>query len=110
MSEQAPEKALAAVKAEGKRQADGSVIVPLVTDEGTVDITVPPPALWYEGAVDALQAGQITKWVELAVEDPLSIAAWRSVRKRYRDLDAFLTAWVGASGEDPGESQGSSAS
>jgi hypothetical protein len=103
----------AAVKAEAKavRREDGSTVVPLVTDDGTVlDIIVPAPAEWYEGAVEALTAGRISEWVKLAVEDSDSRIRWDSVRKRYRQLDAFLTAWTKATGESPGESPGSSAS
>ena len=118
MTEQAPEapeqedKALAAVKAEaiGKRLEDGSTLVPLVTDAGTVEIHVLAPALWFEGAVEHLTAGRISEWVKLAVDDPESIVRWNSLKKRYRDLDAFLTAWTNATGESPGESEGSSAS
>jgi hypothetical protein len=66
------EKALATVKAEakGKRLEDGSTLVPLVTDDGQVlDILMPPPADWFEGAVEALSAGRVSEWVRLAVED-----------------------------------------
>lgn len=107
------EKALSAVKAEakGKRLEDGSTVVPLVTDDGTVlDILMPPPSDWFEGAVEALSAGKVSEWVRLAVEDEESLQRWASVRKRYRQLDAFLTAWTEATGESPGESQGSSGS
>lgn len=100
------------VKAEavGKRLEDGSTVVPLTTDEGTVDILVPPPAMWWEGAVEHLTAGRINEWVQLAVDDQESKDLWNSRRKRYRDLDGFLSAWSGATGETPGESSGSSAS
>ena len=112
MTEKAPEQDVAAIKAEavGKRQTDGSTIVPLITDGGSADIVVPPPSMWYEGAVEALTAGRISEWVKLAVEDQESIDRWNGLRKRYRDLDAFLTAWTKATGESPGESSGSSAS
>jgi hypothetical protein len=111
---EAPEKkaeaAVEAAKAEalGRRQEDGSVVVPLVTDEGTVEVTLAHPTLWYEGAVQHLTAGRITEWVRLAVADEESRVRYDSVRKRYRDLDNFLTAWSQATGETPGESQGSS--
>lgn len=104
--------ALTALKAEATaaRQPDGSVRVPLVTDEATVEIHVAAPPEWFEGAVDALQAGRISEWIKLAVADRESLDLWNSVRKRYRDLDAFITAWSKATGESPGESQGSSTS
>lgn len=119
MSDAAPEapeqedsKALEAVKAEALavRHEDGSTTVPLITDGGTVDITIPPPTMWFEGAVEALTRGQISAWVKLAVDDPEAIVAWDSLRKRYRDLDGFLERWSKATGESPGESSGSSAS
>jgi hypothetical protein len=105
----APEKAVEALKAEavGVRHADGSSTVPLVTDSETVEILVPPVTEWYEGAVEHLRAGRITEWIKLAVE-PDELLKWNSVRKRYRHLDAFLAAWTGATGEDAGESTGSS--
>jgi hypothetical protein len=111
MADKAPEKALTQVQAEakGRRLEDGSVVVPLITDDGSHEITVPPASLWYEGAVERLRAGQVSEWAKLALEgDALDL--WNSVRKRYRDLDAFIAAWGRTSGEDPGESQGSSTS
>jgi hypothetical protein len=39
--------------------------------------------------VEALRAGQVSEWAKLALErDALDL--WNSVRKRYRDLDAFI--------------------
>lgn len=112
---QAPDKkakATEAVKAEavGQRRDDGTIVVPLVVDGKVLDIVVPPPTEWFEGAVEALSAGRISDWVKLAVDDPDSLVRWDSVRKRYRHLDAFLTAWTKATGEAPGESSGSSTS
>lgn len=103
--------ALAAVKAEATahKLADGSVVVPLVTDDGTVEIAVPPAPLWYEGAVEHLVAGRVGRWMELSLEGD-ELVKWRSVRKRYRDLEGFVQRWSKATGETPGESQGSSAS
>jgi hypothetical protein len=112
MTDKAPEqKALDVLQAEakGRRLEDGSTIVPLITDGGSHEITVPPPSLWYEGAVEALRDGQVSAWAKLALERD-SLDLWNSLRKRYRDLDAFIGAWTRATGEDPGESQGSSAS
>jgi hypothetical protein len=104
--------AVEAVKAEAlaRKLEDGSTVVPLVTDEGTADIAVAPPARWYEGAVEHLTAGRISEWVKLAAADEESLVRWQGFRKRYCDLDAFLARWVAATGETPGESKGSSSS
>ncbi|MCW2898493.1 MAG: hypothetical protein JWO67_758 [Streptosporangiaceae bacterium] len=102
--------ALAAIKAEVAAEPAG-VTVPLVTDDGTVDILVPPPSMWFEGAVEALTQGRVSEWIRLAVEDPAMIAAWDSVpRKRYRDLNAFLEEWTRLSGESQGKSPASTPS
>jgi hypothetical protein len=101
--------AIKAVEAEADAAPEG-VLVPLTTDEGTVEILIPPPSMWFEGAVDHLTAGRISEWVKLAVEDRESLDLWNSRRKRYRDLDAFLTAWSEAAGESPGKSQASAPS
>ena len=94
---------LRALEAEAKADPEG-VVVPLVTDEGSVDILIPPPAMWFEGAVEALVQGRVSDWVRLAVDDPDVIAAWDARRKRYRDLENFLDEWSKRSGEDPGKS------
>jgi hypothetical protein len=97
---------LKAIEADAKADPEG-VVVPLVTDEGTVDILVPSPALWFEGAVEALTQGRVSDWIRLAVEDPKVLTAWDSKRKRYRDLSAFVKEWTRLSGEDPGKSPAS---
>lgn len=111
-AEKGSAEALAAVKAEAtaRKLEDGSVVVPLVTERGSVDITVPPPLMWFDGAVEALERERITSWIRLAVEDPEMLARWDSLRKRYRDLADFVNRWAAATGESPGESQGSSGS
>ena len=99
---------LKAVEAEAKSDPAG-VLVPLVTDEGTVDILVPPPGEWFEGAVEALTSGRIADWVGLALEGD-ELGKWRSTRKRYREINAFFEEWTRLSGEDPGKSPASRAS
>ena len=95
--------ALKAVEADAKAAPEG-VVVPLTTDSGTIDILVPPPPMWFEGAAEALVQGRVSDWIHLAVEDEATLTAWDSVRKRYRDLEAFIDAWSKATGEDPGKS------
>ena len=98
---------LKALEAEAAAPEEG-VVVPLVTDDGEVDILVPPAAMWFEGAVDALTQGRVSDWLRLAVDDPKMLAAWDSLpRKRYRDLNAFLERWTELSGESPGKSPAS---
>ena len=100
---------LKAVEADAKADGEG-VVVPLVTDAGSVDILVPPPHLWFEGAVEALTQGRISEWVHLAVEDPDTLAAWDGTRKRYRDLSNFVEEWSRLTGEEPGKSPASGGS
>lgn len=95
---------LHALEAEATADPEG-VVVPLVTDEGSVDILIPPPAMWFEGAVEALVQGRVSDWVHLAVDDPDALAAWDARRKRYGQLEAFLDEWSKRSGENPGKSQ-----
>lgn len=98
---------LKAVEAEADAPAEG-VLVPLVTDDGEVDILVPPPNMWFEGALEAMMSARISDWIRLATDDPETLAAWDSLpRKRYRDLEAFLDRWTELSGESPGKSQAS---
>lgn len=101
--------ALRAVEADAKADPAG-VKVPLVTDEGSVDILVPPPAMWFEGAVEALTQGRISEWVHLAVEDEDTLAVWDECRKRYRDLSNFVEEWSRLTGEEPGKSGSSESS
>jgi hypothetical protein len=100
---------LKAVEADAKADDEG-VLVPLVTDDGSVDILVPPAHMWFEGAVDALVLGQVSKWVHLAVEDEKTLAAWDAAKKRYRDLSAFTDKWAELSGNDLGKSPSSTTS
>jgi Na+/H+-translocating membrane pyrophosphatase len=97
---------LKAVEADAKADDEG-VLVPLVTDAGTVDILIPPAHMWFEGAVDALVLGQVSNWVHLAVEDEETLAAWDGAKKRYRDLSAFTDKWAELSGNDLGKSPSS---
>lgn len=95
---------LKAVEAEATAPPEG-VLVPLVTDDGEVDILVPPADMWFEGALEALTSGRVSDWIRLATDDPETHAAWASLpRKRYRDLNAFLERWTALSGESPGKS------
>lgn len=100
---------LKAIEADAKVDPEG-VTVTLVTDEGSVDVLVPPPYLWFEGAVEALTQGRVSDWVHLAVEDSGTLAAWDGLRKRYRDLTAFVEEWTRLTGEDPGKSPASAPS
>lgn len=101
--------ALKAVEADATADPEG-VVVPLVTDAGSINILIPPPPMWFEGAAEALVQGRISDWVHLAVEDEATLQAWDAVRKRYRDLEAFVDAWSAATGESPGKSGGSATS
>ena len=100
--------ALDRLEAEATAPDDG-VLVPLVTDDGTVEILVPASTNWYEGALEAMTAGQWTRWAELALEGD-ALALWKATRKRYRDIDAFLVEWQRRAGQNVGESSASETS
>jgi hypothetical protein len=96
---------LKAVEAEAAAAPEG-VRVPLVTDEGSVDILVPRPSEWFEGALDALTAGRIPEWVDLAFDSDAK-AIWLARKKRYRHINAFIAEMWRLLGEDPGKSEAS---
>jgi hypothetical protein len=100
---------LKAIEADAKAEPEG-VVVTLVTDDGDVDVLMPPPNMWFEGAVEALTQGKVSEWVHLAVEDAKVLAAWDAKRKRYRDLSAFVEEWTRLTGENPGKSPASAPS
>lgn len=93
---------LRAVEAEAVAPPEG-VLVPLVTDDDSVDILVPPASEWFEGAVEALTSGRVSDWVELALEGE-ELSKWRATRKRYRHINQFFAEWSQRSGEDAGKS------
>jgi hypothetical protein len=97
--------ALKAVEAEAAVPAEG-VQVPLVTDEGSVDILVPRPAEWFEGALEALTAGRIPDWADLALDEDAK-AIWSARKKRYKHINAFIGEMWKRLGEDPGKSEAS---
>lgn len=101
--------ALKAVEADAKADPEG-VVVKLTTDDGDLDVLMPPPEMWFEGAAEALAYGRISEWVHLAVEDKATLTAWDALRKRYRDLARFTDEWTRLSGEDPGKSTPSESS
>lgn len=100
--------ALEALEADATAPPEG-VLVPLVTDDGSVDILVPPSTNWFEGALEAMTGGQWSRWAELALEGE-SLTLWQATRKRYRDIDAFLVAWQKRAGQDVGKSSASEGS
>lgn len=97
--------ALDALEADATAPPEG-VLVPLVTDDGTVDILVPPPYMWFEGAVEALTTNRTADWVDLALT-PDQQVLWKATRKRYRDIDVFMTELMRRSGQNPGKSSAS---
>lgn len=99
---------LKAVKAEAAAPPEG-VLVPLVTDDGEVEILVPPAGRWFEGAVEALMQNRFSAWAELALDGD-NFAAWSATRKRYEQIDRFFGEWRARSGEDPKRSAPSSGS
>jgi hypothetical protein len=90
---------LQAVQADAQAGPEG-VLVPLVTEDGTVELTVPPPGRWYEEANDALRVGDFRTWAEEVLSDA-DFETWCKTRKRNDDIAAFFTAWRELAGEDP---------
>lgn len=98
-----PLRAVDAAEADAKADPEG-VVVPLTTDDGTLEFLVPHPSMWFEGAVEALVQGRISDWVHHAIDDQAALDLWDSKRKRYGQLEAFLDEWSKRSGETPGKS------
>jgi hypothetical protein len=88
---------LKAVEADAKADDEG-VVVPLVTDDGSVDILVPRRTCGSRARWRRWSEGRSAKWVHLAVEDEKTLAAWDAAKKRYRDLSAFTDKWAELSG------------
>lgn len=101
-------KPLKAVEAEAAVPPEG-LLVPLVTDDGPIDILVPRPSEWFEGALEALEAGRIPQWVNLALDDETKLT-WHARKKRYRHINTFIADMWRLLGEDPGKSGASEAS
>jgi hypothetical protein len=59
---------LKAIEADAKADPEG-VVVTLTTDDGSLDVLVPPAPMWFEGAVEALTQGGSAVDPDLADED-----------------------------------------
>lgn len=95
--------ALEAVQAEAGSPPEGPA-VPLVTDAGTVDITVPPPGRWKSRANSALRVGDFEEWAVLVLSDE-DAAAWADADPTNDDVETFFKAWQELSGENRGKSR-----
>jgi len=93
---------LESVQADATAPPDG-VVVPLVTDEAKVEVTVPPPGRWKTRANRALREGDFDAWAELVLS-PDDYDAWVDADPTNDDVEAFFAAWQDATGESRGKS------
>jgi len=93
---------LDAVRADAAAPVEG-VVVPLVTDDAKVEVTVPPPGRWKTRANRALREGDFDGWAELVLS-PEDFDAWVDADPTNDDVEAFFTAWQEATGESRGKS------
>lgn len=100
--------ALRDAAAEADATPDG-VVVPLVTDEGEFEVTVPPPGRWRSRANRALSDGNFDVWAEIVLSEE-DYDTWCEADPVLDDVEAFFTAWKHASGESRPKSSRSSRS
>jgi hypothetical protein len=100
------EAATAAEREVHAEEAGGAVVVPLETDDGVIDITVPAPEDWRDSANEAIREGRFTLWAEktLAEDD---YAAWVDADPRIRQINRFFDDLGRATGISRGESRAS---
>jgi hypothetical protein len=100
------EAATAAEREVQAEEAGGAVVVPLETDDGVIDITVPAAEEWRDSAMDAIREGRFTLWAEktLAEDD---YAAWVEADPRVRQINAFFQELGRLTGIDQGNSRAS---
>lgn len=91
--------ALAAVQADAEAPTEG-VPVPLVTDAGEFEVTVPPVGKWRTAANKALREGDFDTWAEMVLSKA-DFKEWIKAESTTDDAAAFFEAWGDAVGEDP---------
>jgi hypothetical protein len=95
--------ALAAVQADAEAPAEG-VLVPLVTDAGEFEVTVPPVGKWRTAANKALREGDFDTWAQMVLSKD-DFKVWLKAESTTDDAAAFFEAWGEVVGEDPKESR-----
>lgn len=104
-----PEEPEAATAVERETQAealDGAVVVPLETDDGVIDITVPSPEEWRDSANQAIREGRFGLWAEKTLS-PDDLEAWQDADPRVRQINDFFAELGHLIGVDQGESRAS---
>lgn len=81
-----------------------TVTVPLGPD--AVDIDVLPVRDWRPRHLRAIADGDYDSWAAGCLTEA-SLASWNDVDPTLGDIDAFFTAWMAATGQDPGKSPAS---
>jgi hypothetical protein len=99
---------LRAIEAEADAAPLGAA-VPLVTDAGEFDVTVPPPGKWRTRANRALREGDFDSWAELVLSAE-DFDSWIEADPTNDDVEAFFKAWADVTGESRGKSSTSAAS
>jgi hypothetical protein len=94
-----------AVEREAQAEAlDGAIVVPLETDDGVVDITVPAAEEWRDSAMQAIREGRFTDWAEKTL-DPADFDLWVEADPRVRQINDFFQELGRLTGVDGGSGQ-----
>jgi hypothetical protein len=97
--------AIRAVEAEADEAPEGSY-VDLVTEDGTVELLVPPAGKWKSRAQTFLGQGMFDAWAQitLSTED---FKAWRDLDPTLDEVTAFMESWQEKAGQSLGKSRAS---
>jgi hypothetical protein len=107
LAEDGPEVAGLAVAREAQAEEfDGAVVVPLDTDDGVIEVTVPPAEEWRDSAIQAMREGNFGRWAERTLSDD-DYAAWVDADPRVRQINGFFEEFGRLTGVTQGESRAS---
>lgn len=80
----------ASLEREVRAEEDGgAVVVPLETDDGVIDITVPAAEEWRDSAMEAIREGRFTAWAAKTLSED-DYAAWVEADPRVRQINGFF--------------------
>jgi hypothetical protein len=83
-------------------ELDGAVLVPLESDDGVVELLVPPAEEWRDSALEALNNGRFGLWASKTL-GPEDYAAWVAADPRVRQAQAFFEEYGRLSGASLGK-------
>lgn len=87
----------------------GALLVPLVTEDGTGEVSVLPPGKWKPRANKMLATGDFDGWAALCLEGD-GFQTWTQLDPSNDDVEQFFRAWKDLGGQSLGESSASTRS